>query len=73
MTCKCLVVSFSSDWLFPPEQSREMVRGMLKNGLDVTYCNIKSSYGHDAFLLEDETLGTLISNFLANLRPEAAS
>lgn len=73
MTCKCLVVSFSSDWLFPPEQSREMVRGMLKNGLDVTYCNIKSSYGHDAFLLEDETLGTLISNFLANLRPETAS
>ena len=46
---------------------------MLKNKLDVTYCNIRSSYGHDAFLLEDDTLGTLISNFLANLRPEAAS
>lgn len=70
--CKTLVVSFSSDWLFPPEQSREMVRGMLKNGLEVTYCNIKSSYGHDAFLLEDDTLGRLISNFLANVKPEAA-
>ena len=70
--CKTLVVSFSSDWLFPPEQSREMVREMLKNGLDVTYCNIKSSYGHDAFLLEDDTLGRLISNFLANVKPEAA-
>ena len=70
--CKTLVVSFSSDWLFPPEQSREMVRGMLKNGLDVTYCNIKSSYGHDAFLLEDDTLGRLISNFLANVKTEAA-
>lgn len=70
--CRTLVVSFSSDWLFPPEQSREMVRGMLKNGLDVTYCNIKSSYGHDAFLLEDDTLGRLISNFLANVKPEAA-
>lgn len=70
--CKTLVVSFSSDWLFPPEQSREMVRGMLKNGLDVTYCNIKSSYGHDAFLLEDDTLGCLISNFLANVKPKAA-
>lgn len=67
MKCKCLVVSFSSDWLFPPEQSREMVRGMLKNDLDVTYCNIDSSYGHDAFLLEDATLGELISNFLRNL------
>ena len=70
--CKTLVVSFSSDWLFPPEQSREMVRGMLKNGLDVTYCNIKSLYGHDAFLLEDDTLGRLISNFLANVKPKAA-
>ena len=70
--CKTLVVSFSSDWLFPPEQSREMVRGMLKNGLDVAYCNIKSSYGHDAFLLEDDTLGRLISNFLANVKPKAA-
>ena len=70
MKCKCLVVSFTSDWLFPPEQSREMVRGMLKNGLDVSYCNIESSYGHDAFLLEDDTLGKLVSNFLSNLEPE---
>lgn len=69
--CKCLVVSFTSDWLFPPEQSREMVRGMLKNGLDVTYCNIQSSYGHDAFLLEDDTLGRLVSNFLSNLEPDS--
>ena len=70
MKCKCLVVSFTSDWLFPPEQSREMVRGMLKNGLDVSYCNIESSYGHDAFLLEDNTLGRLVSNFLSNLEPD---
>ncbi len=70
MKCKCLVVSFTSDWLFPPEQSREMVRGMLKNGLDVSYCNIQSSYGHDAFLLEDDTLGHLVSNFLSNLEPD---
>lgn len=70
MKCKCLVVSFTSDWLFPPEQSREMVRGMLKNGLDVSYCNIESSYGHDAFLLEDDTLGRLISNVLSNLETD---
>ena len=73
MKCKCLVVSFTSDWLFPPEQSREMVRGMLKNGLDVSYCNIESSYGHDAFLLEDDTLGRLVSNFLSNLEPDKES
>ena len=48
----------------------EMVRGMLKNGLDVSYCNIESSYGHDAFLLEDDTLGRLISNFLSNLETD---
>ncbi|MBR3707632.1 MAG: homoserine O-acetyltransferase [Lentisphaeria bacterium] len=61
-----LVVSFSSDWLFPPYQSRELVRSLLKNGSDVTYCDIKSSYGHDAFLLETETLGNLIDHFVRN-------
>ncbi len=59
-----LVVTFSSDWLFPAYQSKELVSALLKNGTDVTYCNIQSSYGHDAFLLETETLGNLIGNFL---------
>ncbi len=59
-----LVVSFTSDWLFPSYQSREIVKALLDNRLDVTFCNIESSYGHDAFLLETETLGSLISSFL---------
>ena len=62
-----LVVSFSSDWLFPAYQSRELVHSLLKNGNDVTYCNIESSYGHDAFLLETDALGNLMLNFLKNL------
>jgi homoserine O-acetyltransferase len=64
--CPFLVVSFSSDWLFPPYQSLEIVHALLKNGIDVTYCDIYSDYGHDAFLLEVDTLGRMIHDFLAN-------
>ena len=64
--CPFLVVSFSSDWLFPAYQSRELVKALLKNGTPVSYCNIESSYGHDAFLLETDALGNLIRNFLLN-------
>ena len=63
-TCRFLIVSFSSDWLFPPEQSEEVVRALGAEGKDVTYCNIHSSYGHDAFLLEAEKLGRLMDGFL---------
>jgi homoserine O-acetyltransferase len=60
-----LVISFSSDWLFPPKQSRQIVDALLQAGKDVTYSEINSRYGHDAFLLEPEVLGRLISGFLA--------
>ena len=63
---KFLVVSFSSDWLFLPKQSKEIVRALLSNTTEVTYCDIESVYGHDAFLLEAETLGRLISDFTRN-------
>jgi len=61
---RILVVSFTSDWLFTPEQSQGMVNALIANGKDVSYCNIASSYGHDAFLLETETIGAFISGFL---------
>ena len=60
-----LVVSFSSDWLFTPQQSEAMVDALVANGKDVSFCNIASTYGHDAFLLEDGTLGGFISGFLS--------
>ncbi|HSV27091.1 MAG TPA: homoserine O-acetyltransferase [Sedimentisphaerales bacterium] len=60
-----LVVSFTSDWLFTPEESWDMACALLKHGKDVSYCSIFSPYGHDAFLLEPEVLGSLISGFLA--------
>ena len=59
-----LVVSFSSDWLFTPAQSEVMVDALVANGKDVSYCNIASTYGHDAFLLETETLGAFLTGFL---------
>lgn len=53
-TCRWLVVSFSSDWLFPPAQSRELVRALLAAGAPVSSCEIVSRAGHDAFLLSHE-------------------
>jgi homoserine O-acetyltransferase len=67
VTGRFLVVSFTSDWLYPPYQSKELVRALKANGGDVTYCEIESSYGHDAFLLETERLAGLMSDFLARV------
>jgi homoserine O-acetyltransferase len=63
--CRFLVVSFTSDWLFTPAQSEAMVNSLVAEGKDVSYCKIDSPFGHDAFLLEPETLGLFISGFLA--------
>jgi homoserine O-acetyltransferase len=68
---KLLVLSYSSDWLFPPEQSEELVRALLRNGIDASYVEIKSDYGHDAFLLEVERLGELTRDFLAKVERDA--
>jgi len=59
-----LVISFASDWLFTPAQSQAIVNALVANDKDVSYCDIASPYGHDAFLLEPETLGAFISGFL---------
>ena len=67
--CRWLVVSFTSDWLFPPAQSQELVDALLALGKPVSYCNAETSCGHDAFLLPDdlEVYGSLMAGFLANL------
>lgn len=65
---KFLVVSFSSDWLFPSYQSREIVSALRKNDVDVVYIEIKTDAGHDAFLLEFKQLTRLITNFLEHGR-----
>jgi len=68
---KFLVIAFTSDWLYPAEQSKEIVRALKANNVDVSYCEIESDYGHDAFLLEVEEERRLISNFLAAVAREA--
>jgi homoserine O-acetyltransferase len=67
---KFLVISFSSDWLFPPSQSKEIANALRKNLKDVSYVEIKSSYGHDAFLLESKQLTILIKKFLNRISKE---
>jgi homoserine O-acetyltransferase len=59
-----LVVSFTSDWLYPPYHSKELVGVLTAAGADVSFCNVQSTWGHDAFLVEVETMTSLISNFL---------
>ncbi len=62
-----LVVSFTSDWLYPSYQSQEIVRALIQLGADVTYCDIESTWGHDAFLLEVDTMTHLLHDFLQRL------
>jgi homoserine O-acetyltransferase len=59
-----LVIAFGSDWLYPAYQSREIVHLLKTRGVEATYCEIKSTYGHDAFLLETEEETRLIKHFL---------
>jgi len=69
-TAKFLVIGFTSDWLYPPSQCREIVSALKANNVDVSYCEIESDYGHDAFLLEVEEQERLIGNFLASAARE---
>jgi homoserine O-acetyltransferase len=64
---KFLVISFSSDWLFPTWQSKEIVRSMIAAGRDVSFLEIKTSAGHDAFLLEAEQITRAMKAFLENV------
>lgn len=62
-TADFLLVSFTTDWRFPPERSRELVRGLLKNGSPVTYAEIDAPHGHDAFLLEDARYHAVVRGY----------
>src|SRR5690606_451875 len=60
---KFLVVSFSTDWRFSPERSREIVQALLKNRRQVTYAEIDAPHGHDAFLLEDARYHAIVQGY----------
>jgi homoserine O-acetyltransferase len=65
-----LVISFTSDWLYPTYQSREIVKALKKNGRDVSFCEIEADWGHDAFLIPSERLTSLIRGFLERVHHE---
>ena len=62
-----LVVSFKSDWRFPPPRSREIVRALLDNRRIVSYLEIDAPGGHDAFLLEDVRYHNALRAYFANI------
>jgi homoserine O-acetyltransferase len=61
---KALIIAFKSDWLYPSYQSQEILRACKLAGVDATFCEVNSTYGHDAFLLEVEQETTLLRHFL---------
>ncbi len=61
-----LVISFTSDWLYPSYQSLEVVRALRGRNCDVAYCELPSTYGHDAFLVNVDEQSELVRGFLAS-------
>ncbi len=59
-----LVIAFGSDWLYPSYQSQDIVQLLRARHVDATYCEVASTYGHDAFLLEIDEQTHLVSHFL---------
>ncbi len=64
MNSKFLVVSYTSDWLYPTYQAKELVQTLKRSGQDVSFCEIEADAGHDAFLIPDERLNKLFRGFL---------
>ena len=69
-SAKFLVVSFTTDWRFSPQRSREIVKALLDNRRSVTYAEIDAPHGHDAFLLEDERYHRLVAAYYDRIAQE---
>jgi homoserine O-acetyltransferase len=67
LRAKVLVIAFKSDWLYPTYQAQEIVKACKLAGVEASYCEASSTYGHDAFLLETEQEATLIGGFLSSV------
>ena len=65
-----LVVSFTTDWRFSPERSREIVKALLDNRCNVSYAEIDAPHGHDAFLLEDARYHALVAAYFDRIAAE---
>ena len=63
---RALVVSFDSDWLYPPDDCKDLALALAKTGVRVTYADVPSRFGHDSFLVETQKVGRLLRGFLAH-------
>jgi homoserine O-acetyltransferase len=61
-----LVISFTSDWLYPSYQSLEIVSALRGRNRDVAFCELPSNYGHDAFLVDVAEQSDMVRGFLAS-------
>ncbi|RCV90382.1 homoserine O-succinyltransferase MetX [Billgrantia montanilacus] len=68
--CPFLVVSFTSDWRFPPSRSRELANALIRAGKSVSYVNIASPHGHDAFLLPEPRYQAVFAAFMSRAARE---
>jgi homoserine O-acetyltransferase len=66
VSARFLVISFTSDWLYPSYQSIEIVRALRGRNCDVAYIELPSNYGHDAFLVDVGEQTELVRGFLAS-------
>ena len=64
---KFLVISFTSDWRFSPARSKEIVKSLLDNNINVSYAEISAESGHDAFLMSDDHYHEILSSFFKNI------
>lgn len=67
---KFLLISFKTDWRFSPARSREIVKAMLDNRLDLSYAEIDAPHGHDAFLLDDPRYMNLVRSYFEGVAKE---
>ncbi len=68
-----LVVSFTSDWRFSPGRSREIVKALLDNNLNVSYAEIDAPHGHDAFLLDDPRYMGMVEAYYQRIAAEVGA
>ena len=69
-TANFLVISFTTDWRFSPERSQEIVKALLDNNANVSYAEITSQHGHDAFLLKNKHYEAIFSSYMARIESE---
>jgi homoserine O-acetyltransferase len=62
-----LVVSFTSDWRFSPQRSKEIVKALLDNELTVSYAEVTAQHGHDAFLMSDPHYHSILTTYFKKI------